>query len=361
MNQAENSRVRIQTQKQSQRVKKSLSFDVSEVTQTGTTLYIFKAKASVLYNALSINRRIEEKDEGYQRVLSISRVEALTRYIVEKKQPIPGAIIVSFDNATFDKRKGKLEVPAGTDVGWVIDGQHRLAGAEEAAREGIDIELPVVAFIGLTEKRQIEQFVTINREAKNVPTSLYLDLLSLLPDRKPAEVAKERAADLATQLRRDEDSPFFERIVVTVSPKPSQLSLTNFVRKISPHVTRGNGTLGVYTEKEQLSVISNYYKGLRQIFPREFEDKNSIFFKTVGFGALWNAFQTFFNFALKYQKGFEVKDVVAIFKRIEDFDFSAWRQYGSGNKAEISAGDDLKAALWQAFNEEDGFTGSLRV
>jgi DGQHR domain-containing protein len=109
-------------------------------------------------------------------------------------------------------------MPAGTDVGWVIDGQHRLAGAEVASRGGTDIELPVIAFIGLSEPRQVEQFVTINREAKNVPTSLYLDLLRLLPNRKPADVAKERAADLATQLRRDEESPFFESIVVTTSP-----------------------------------------------------------------------------------------------------------------------------------------------
>jgi hypothetical protein len=33
------------------------------------------------------------------------------------------------------------------------------------------------SFIGLTEGKQVEQFVTINREAKNVPTSLSLDLL----------------------------------------------------------------------------------------------------------------------------------------------------------------------------------------
>src|SRR6266850_3109180 len=187
-------------QKQTGLVSRQLRFAASALHQTENTIYLFKAKASVLYAALSINRRIEGKDEGYQRALSVSRVEAITRYILKKK-PIPGAIIIGLDKATFDEVSRELIVPKGTDVGWVIDGQHRLAGAEMASREGVDIEFPVVAFVGLNETRQVEQFVTINREAKNVPTSLYLDLLRRLPDKKPADAARERAADLGSQLR----------------------------------------------------------------------------------------------------------------------------------------------------------------
>jgi DGQHR domain-containing protein len=252
-------------------------------------------------------------------------------------------------------------VPKGTDVGWVIDGQHRLAGAEMASRAGFDVEMPAVAFIGLTQDRQIEQFVVINREAKNVPTSLYLDLLGKLPNKKPADAARERAVDLATELRRNEDSPFYERIVVTVAPRDGQISLTNFVRKLSSLVTPDKGILGVYTEREQVAVVSNYYRGLRQVFAKEFESKGSVFFKTVGFGALWNLFPTFFSLTLKNYKGFEVKDVVSVFKRVESFDFSSWKEFGSGNQAETLAGEDLKATLLLAFNTEDGMSGSLRV
>jgi DGQHR domain-containing protein len=348
-------------QKHSGVVNAQLKFPATEVRQTTHSLYVFKAKASVLYKALSINRRIEDKDEGYQRALSPSRVQAITRYIMQKK-PIPGAIIICFDKATFDKNRNEIILPAGTDVGWVIDGQHRLAGAEMAARSGADIELPVVAFMDISEDNQIEQFVTINREAKNVPTSLYLDLLRALPTtKKPAEVAKERAADLATELRRDEGSPFFEKIVVTISPKQGQLSLTNVVRKIAPLVTPERGILSLYTEQEQRAVISNYYKGLRQVFPKDFEGNDSVFFKTVGFGALWNIFPVFFNLALKNYKGFGVDDVVKIFKRVDTFDFSSWKQLGSGNQAEQIAGEDLKSALLFAFGAEDGRTGRLRV
>ena len=349
-----------ETGKRSGSVDRPERFPAIVVSQTSTTLYAFKAKASILYSALSINRRIEDKDEGYQRALSVGRVQAITRYIA-KKNPIPGAIIVAFDSARYDTEKNELVVPAGNDVGWIIDGQHRLAGAAEAARDGVDVELPVVAYLDLGVKEQIEQFITINREAKSVPTSLYLDLLKQLPWKKPAEISKERAADIATLLRRDEDSPFFERIVVTTSPKSGQLSLTNFVRKISPHVVPDKGILGPYLEQEQMAVISNYFTALRQVFPSEYRARNSVFFKTVGFGGVWNAFPTLFSLTLKNHSGFRVKDVVAVLSRIGHFDFSGWHQYGSGNQAETNAGDDLKAELLLAFKPEDGIKGSLRV
>ena len=337
-----------------------LRFPAIAITQTTTTLYVFKAKASVLFGALSINRRIEDKDEGYQRALSVGRVQAIRRYIANKN-PIPGAIVVSFDQASYVTTENELVVPAGTDVGWIIDGQHRLAGAKQAARNGVDVELPVVAFVGLRIEDQIQQFITINRESKNVPTSLYLDLLKYVPGKKPSEISKERTADIATLLRRNEDSPFFERIVVTTRPKSGQLSLTNFVRKISPHIVRDKGILGPYLEREQMAVISNYYGALRQVFPTEYRKKDSVFFKTVGFGGVWNVFSTIFSMTLKNRGGFRVQDVVAVLRRIENFDFSGWRQYGTGNQAEINAGDDLKAELLLAFNTEDGDGGALLV
>ncbi len=348
------------TKKHVGRVAHALTLPAIEISQGDTTLYMFKAKASILFTSLSINRRIEDKEEGYQRVLSPSRVADIMRYI-SSKRPIPGAIIVSLDKATFSH--DQLKIPAGTDVGWVIDGQHRLAGAENAAREGADIELPVVAFVGLDKDRQIEQFITINREGKNVPTSLYLDLLHYLPkNRKVGDIAKERAADLATQLRKTEDSPFFERIVVTTSPKSGQtISLVNFVRKIAPHVAPGKGILNAYTEREQYQVIANYFRGLRQVFAKEFDSRDSMFFKTIGFGAMWNVFPTVFSLTLKNQSGFAVKDVVEVLRRVSSTDFSTWSQYGTGDQAERTAADDFRTSLLYAFQAVDDQGASLKL
>jgi DGQHR domain-containing protein len=330
-------------------LKKRLVFPCQVVRQGNKTLYIFSAKASVLYSALSINRKVENKDEGYQRTLSLSRVASLAKHIALGRS-IPTSIVVAFDKAAYDAKRGVLVVPPGRDVGWVIDGQHRLAGAHEAAVLGKDIDLSVVAFSNIDEKEQIQQFFTINREAKGVPTSLYLDLLRHLPNKDVAQLIKERAADIARNLKQDESSPFFERIPTTASPRVGQISLANFVRKISPLLAE-KSTLGIYTEKEQRAVIANYYTALRNAFPDEYRKSDSVFFRTVGFGALWNAFPVFFNLCLKEYQGFQVKDAVRVFKRIEEFDFFAWRTMGTGSAAEIQAGNDLIATLRLALAE----------
>jgi len=187
------------------------------------TLYMFEAPASELWSFLAINRQIEDKDEDYQRALSSGRVAAIARFITTGKNTIPTALIVSLDTgASFDEDAGELVIPEGSGVGWVIDGQHRLAGAHEATRSGVDVNIPVVAFIGLSFDEQVNQFITINREARGVPTSLYLDLLGYLRNKKPQDDAKERASDIGIQLRRDETSPMYERIVVTRSPKSGE-------------------------------------------------------------------------------------------------------------------------------------------
>ncbi len=64
--------------------------------------------------------------------------------------------------------------------------------------------------MNLNIDEQINCFVTINREQKGVPSSLYYELLKHLPgSRSEAELAKERAADMATELKIDETSPFY--------------------------------------------------------------------------------------------------------------------------------------------------------
>jgi DGQHR domain-containing protein len=330
------------------------------VQQGPNKLFLFKSAASVLFDALSINRKVEDKDEGYQRALSSSRVQALKRFIIEKN-PVPGAIVVCLDKANYSEPTKQLTIPAGADVGWIVDGQHRLAAAALAAREGVDIDLSVVAFVGLSDERQIEQFITINKEAKSVPSSLYLDLLKRLPNKRSADAPKERAADLASLLRKNEDSPFFQRIVTTTAPRAGQISLVNFVRKIAPLVAPDRGLLAPYPEKDQVGILSNYFLGLGHVFPDEYDSPTSIFFKTLGSGALMNVFPAFFTLTLKERQAFRVSDVASIFQQMESYSFDAWKQAGTGSQGEILAGEDLKTSLNWAFRENTGTGASIKL
>jgi DGQHR domain-containing protein len=323
------------------------------------TLYLFSAPASELYDFLAINRRIEDKNEGYQRALSGGRVAAITRFIASGNT-IPTALIASLDaGAAFDDSSNELVVPPGSRVGWVIDGQHRLAGAHEAAKIGSNVNIPVVAFIGLSQEDQINQFITINREARGVPTSLYLDLLGSLRNKKPQDEARERASDIAIQLRRDETSPIYERIVVTRPPKSGELSLTNFVRKVAPLIIRDRGFLSNYFEMEQRRIIDNYFKGMRNVYDDEFRRSDPIFFRTIGFGAMLNTLPIFFSTCLAQYKGFSVDDTTKAFKKVGDLPFDNWREMGSGNAAELQAGEDVRAAIEIAFKRDDATSGGV--
>jgi DGQHR domain-containing protein len=348
------------TGKKSGSLTSPLTVSAIKVQQGSNELFLFKSAASVLFDALSINRKIEDKDEGYQRVLSSSRVQALKRFITQKN-PVPGSIVVCLDKADYSESANELTIPAGSDVGWVVDGQHRLAAATLAAREGLEIDLSVVAFVGLSDERQIEQFITINKEAKSVPSSLYLDLLKRLPNKRSTDAPKERAADLATLLRKNEDSPFFQRIVTTTAPKEGQISLVNFVRKVAPLVMLERGLLAPYPEQDQVGILANYYLGLGQVFPDEYESSGSIFFKTLGFGALMNVFPAFFTLTLKERQGFRVSDVASTFQQVESYNFDAWKQAGTGSQGEILAGEDLKTSLSWAFREKTQTGASIKL
>lgn len=333
----------------------TVSFDCITITQGKHTLALFAASVKALWQITAINQRDSDKDKGYQRVLSAGRVDSIVRY-VEKKNPIPNSVLVTFNSAKFNRAKTQLIVPKKPQAGWIIDGQHRLAGIHKS---GIDMEIAVVAFLGLDVKEQIEQFIRINREAKNVPSSLYIDLLKHLPDKSDADTAKERAADIANELRKDDDSPFFGKIVMIGNPKAGEISLTNFARKIAPLVQRNKGKLGIYSIATQIGIIKNYYRALAHVFPDAYSPKEgiSVFFKTLGFGALMNALPVVFDLCMRDQKGFRVEDLMKILKRVDDFDFEDWEQIGTGSQAEILAGEDISGQLLSRHQDGDAEEG----
>lgn len=327
---------------------KHVQFPCVTFSQGTHTLVLFVATAKALWEVVEINKREEDKNKGYQRALSSARAEKIANFI-DSGNVLPGSVVISFETDTkLDKSRSAIIIPNRPDAGWVIDGQHRLAGASKATH---DIDIPVIAFIGLSIEEQINCFVTINREQVGVPSSLYYDLLKYLPPTKSeAELSKERAADLAAALKNDEASPFFGRIVVTVAPKRGELSLTNFVRKLAPLLKRDTGRLANFTDEERRGVLNNYYKAIQQVFSTAYNRRDSIFFKTMGFGAVMNVLPTFIDLCIQHYHGFRVADAVNLFKKIDYFDFESWEKLGTGSGVEIQAGDDLRLELKRAFD-----------
>jgi DGQHR domain-containing protein len=340
---------------------KRLSIDAIPVLQSDFKFYLFSSPASSLYHITEINRRSEDKKEGYQRALSNARVRNIAKYI-KAGGMLAGAVVVSFDEGSFDQADNKLRIPYKKSIGWVIDGQHRLAGAHEAVELGVDLRLPVIGFLKLSIEKQIELFITINREARGVPASLYIDLLKELPKKKSErELTDERIADIARALNNDELSLFNQKIIFTRTAKAGEVSLNNFARILRPHISRPAGSLSLFTPTEQEGAINNYYKALAVTFPALFKKDIPIFFRTIGFGASWRAFPYVFTLTQSRHKTFSVAAISKILSEIHDFDFDKWSEAGTGSAAEISAGDDLIAALEEAYAIEDGKFIALKL
>jgi DGQHR domain-containing protein len=318
----------------------SIAVDVIPLKQGDFTFFLFSMPASTLWRLTQINRRSEDKDEGYQRALSNARVRNIAKY-VQSGGMLAGCIVVSFDVGSFDKSAKKLRLPDRDNIGWIIDGQHRLAGAHEASSKGSELTLPVIGFLGLSLERQVELFITINREARGVPASLYIDLLKDLPKQKTErELTDERIADIARTLDRDELSPFNQKIIFTRTARSGEISLNNFARILRPHISRPGGTISLYTPAEQEGAINNYYKALNVTFPRQFKKEPAIFFR---------------------HKSFSVSAISKILSEIHDFDFDQWAEAGTGTAAEITAGEDFIAALQEAYADDEGGFVALKL
>ena len=95
------------------------------------------------------------------------------------------------------------------------------------------------------------------------------------------------------------------------------------------------------------------------MFPRPF--KKNIFFKTLGFGAVWRSFPLIFSAALKESSGFRVQDVTKILMKIPEFDFDSWQQLGTGSAAENQAGDDLTSELQSALDSGEPGEFSIKL
>jgi len=324
-------------------------FDCLIAKQGGRELVCFPMKAKDLWDIVDINKRDPDKNTGYQRVLSMSRVESIAKYLNSGNQ-IPTCILISLDEpAKLTKNPNKISIPDGHRVGWVIDGQHRLAGANHA---NVEVEFFVVAFLNFPIEEQVRQFVTINNESKGVPTSLIYDLLMYMPPNKTSnEIAQEQATEIAHTLRKDEASPFYGRISIVSSPKKGEISLTNFVRKIAPYILKDKGKFNKYSFEEQKRIVDNYFKAIIHVFPDLAEPSTSLLFQTIGFGAMMQALDTVFDYTILFEKGFAINDILKTLKLVADFQFSDWKKLGTGSSAEIQAGNDFKVSLEIRINE----------
>src|SRR5947207_10693381 len=137
----------------------------------------------------SLEKRISESENAYQRPIIRRKIDELAAYYRECKDAatlpaIPGAVIITSEKRfTFTPVAGHhdlglLQIPEEHGVLRVLDGQHRLLALHSLSQTGeqFAIDVPAVLFDSLDARQIVELFVTINAKHTRLNPSHIISL-----------------------------------------------------------------------------------------------------------------------------------------------------------------------------------------
>lgn len=323
-------------------------FKTTKINQNNIDLFVFTSTAKFIYENFDVSRRIENKEEGYQRSFSKRRINDLAKYIKTKNGIIPNSVLVNIDMGKwkFDSDKNELELVGEPPYGLIIDGQHRIYGTHKASP---DFQLPIVATAGLDVKDQAKLFVTINKTQKGVPTSLYLDLLNLtegeIEDFDDANVpAERRGIEIAKRLNEEEDSPLYDLIRMT-GESGQGIALNEFVTRSKYLIDPQAGKLLDFGFENQYTVFKVYFKAWKAVFIEQWEIKDSVMLQQTAFSGLILALYDVFQITIQYYRTFSTENLISLLNHIKSFKFDATNVVAGGVKAQEGVANKIIQSL----------------
>lgn len=222
--------------------------------------------------------RIEDPDQGFQRMVSEQRARAIATAVLGQHRTFPNAIVLATDATTAKIHANELTLPDKVRF-LVVDGQHRLW-----AQKYSDYEAPYICVIhfGLAEKDMAELFIEINDNQKRVPSSLRWDLVRLVrPDDEPNTV---RTADLVYDLATIPESPLFQRIDLTGEQHAISLKQGSVAPAVKG-VISGRSLLHEEGYDIQFNVLINYVSAMRECDADGWDNGTSPFYSARVFRA----------------------------------------------------------------------------
>ena len=228
----------------------------------------------------SLEKRISESEQAYQRPVIRRKIDELAAYYRECKDAgtlpaIPGAVIITSEKRfTFTPVAGHhdlglLQIPEEHGVLRVLDGQHRLLAlhALSQAGENLGIEVPAVLFDSLDARQIVELFVTINAKHTRLNPSHIISLAGrkLYPDPNQA-----LAHDVIRSLNEDDTSPLVGEIKMlgTGRGRVSQAPLAEEIVDLLETVEKVGGGAKIQELRSGAKrFFLNYVKAISSTFP----------------------------------------------------------------------------------------------
>lgn len=335
-------------------------------------LCVLSAKVLNEVCSTSVNNMSGNK-EIYQRKLDERRVAKIKEFAKRECGSMPTTIVLN-SKRKLDLDDQYLIIDTSKDNFFVIDGQHRIAGASELD----DYNFSVAIFDNIDEDFQSELFLSINNEQKKVNSNVRFSMKSNDRTKTPEKVLK----NIIQKLNTDMDSPFFDKIRMDDREiGRNKISISAFGNAFLNYIYNSDDyyklkdnleTCKSYNfvnnyelkykidekryflwkfyvnNKEEIlyKIILNYFTAVSRILYKDWNSDNNILCKTTGFNALALLFRDVYHICEKEDNNFSYNNLFDILSNLsilsDKFNVSMW---GLGRIGAINLYKEFKKHL----------------
>jgi DNA sulfur modification protein DndB len=261
-----------------------------------TFIEISQAKRSFILTALPVRllvaisyaavRRKDEEEGAVQRVLNQGRITGIKSFALQGGD-FPASIVLNWVGDSLRRNGMSVTVPELPHSAQLLDGQHRVAGLQEAIKESPDLGsqlVPVAIYEGLSTRDCADIFLSINTEQRPVPRSLVFDLYGIASN-EVVDHAAVRARDITMSLN-EEGQAYGGFIKFPNTPRQrGGVPLSTAVTAIKELVEE-KGLLeqvGASSLELQKQIFQNYFNALSSKYGDLWGEKDNAFLYAAGF------------------------------------------------------------------------------
>lgn len=280
------------------------------------------------------------ESSGFQRVLDKTRTKRLADYILkawkDKDAFLPTSIFLATDkNVHFDPSRNEITFEIDKVCPFnVVDGQHRVEGLIEAARQNSEIEdfeLIANIAVNLDDVTQMCHFLIVNTTQKSVNKAVEQQIISrlsgmvdveeipTLPKWIQNQVVKgedKEALVITNYLNSEQDSPWFQKIRMANQAKDGENTITqeSFVQSLKTYILTANNPLAGDTNIDKRNkILKNYWKAVDSLLVNKDSNKDTVIYKTNGL-ELFNMVSVTVFTKLYSEQNFTVDRIIEVFK-----------------------------------------------
>lgn len=312
-----------------------------KVTQGDLTIYAttLLVKDLIIPNFYQVDKLDSSNStSGFQRVLDKTRTKRLADYILDAWKDrdafLPTSIFLATDkDVFFDNEKNEITFEVEKVCPFnVVDGQHRVEGLIEAAKQNPEIEkFELVANIAvmLDDVSQMCHFLIVNTTQKSVDRAVEQQIISrltgmvdledipTLPKWIQRQVMKgedKEALVITNYLNSEEDSPWYQKIRMANESKDdlNTINQKSFVQSIKGYILSSNNPLAAETDIDRRNkILKNYWKAIDDLLVKKDSTNQSVVYKTIGL-ELFNIISATIFMKLYNEKNFTVDRIKAM-------------------------------------------------